>query len=197
VWPSTGRTQPARRRSRTSSGATLLRRRRHVVRASIDGFHHPRAERYRLGADSPVGYYEDSFDLDVLCRVLLDPLGPGGSLEYRSAVFDVAADAPRDEPVRRAPDDAVLLFDGVFLLRPELFDLWDLRIFVSVEPEETLRRALVRDRALYTSPAEVEHRYRTRYIPGQRLYVEAVRPHERADVVVVNDEPARPCLRRP
>jgi uridine kinase len=33
-----------------------------VIRASIDGFHRPRADRYRRGADSPVGYYDDSFD---------------------------------------------------------------------------------------------------------------------------------------
>ncbi len=35
---------------------------RDVVRASIDGFHRPRAERYRRGSESPDGFYEDSFD---------------------------------------------------------------------------------------------------------------------------------------
>jgi uridine kinase len=178
-------------------GETLRRRGRHVVRASIDGFHRPRTERYRRGTDSPAGYYEDSFDLDALRRVLLQPLGPGGSREYRTAVFDVVADAPRAEPLLRVPDDAVLLLDGVFLLRPELCDVWDLRVFASVEPEETLRRALVRDRGLHASAAELERRYRTRYIPAQLLYLGAVRPEELADLVVVNDDPARPRLARP
>lgn len=35
---------------------------RQIVRASIDGFHRPRAERYRQGPLSPAGYYEDSLD---------------------------------------------------------------------------------------------------------------------------------------
>lgn len=33
---------------------------REVIRASVDGFHRPRVERYRRGPDSPEGYYEDS-----------------------------------------------------------------------------------------------------------------------------------------
>ena len=54
---------------------------RAVIRASVDGFHNPRHFRYRLGADSPEGYYRDSFDYETLKAVLLDPLGArGGSL---------------------------------------------------------------------------------------------------------------------
>jgi uridine kinase len=35
-----------------------------VIRASIDGFHHPRTVRYRRGRSSPEGYYRDSFNDD-------------------------------------------------------------------------------------------------------------------------------------
>jgi len=167
---------------------------RRVVRASIDGFHRPRAERYRRGADSAEGYYRDSFDLEALRRELLDPLGPGGSRLYRTAVFDFRTDSPRDEDRQRAADDAVLIVDGVFLLRPELRDLWDLRIFLRVSPEESLRRALVRDLELFGSAEEIEHRYRTRYLPGQQLYLDEARPLEAADFVVDNDDPEAPHL---
>ena len=44
---------------------------RAVIRASIDGFHRPRAERYKRGKDSSEGYYEDSFDYISLRDVLL------------------------------------------------------------------------------------------------------------------------------
>jgi uridine kinase len=50
----------------------------HVVRVSMDGFHHPRAVRDRQGRASPNGYYEDAYDLAGLRRHLLDPLGPDG-----------------------------------------------------------------------------------------------------------------------
>jgi uridine kinase len=175
--------------------AGLLRRGgRAVVRASIDGFHRPREERYRRGPDSPLGYYADSFDYDALRRCLLEPLGPGGTLGYRTAVFDVRTDSPQPATEAVAPRDAVLLLDGIFLLRPELFESWDLRIFVSVGFEEVLRRALERDAAHLGSRTEAERRYRSRYIPGQQLYYAAARPAETADLVVYNDDPARPAL---
>jgi uridine kinase len=167
---------------------------RQVVRASVDGFHRPRAQRYRLGPDSAEGYYQDSFDHETLRAALLEPLGPGGDRRYRSAAFDHRTDAPVAAPVGVAAPDAVLLFDGVFLLRPELRDAWDLRVFVTVPEEEMLRRAVVRDAELFGSPSEVEHRYRTRYIPGQRLYFASACPLETADVVVHNTDPERPVL---
>jgi uridine kinase len=71
--------------------------------------------------------------------------------------------------------------DGVFLQRPELDDLWDLRIWVDVSFEESLRRAEIRD-AHYMP--DVRGRYERRYHPGQRLYLERVDPRSRADVVV-------------
>jgi uridine kinase len=89
---------------------------------------------------------------------------------------------------------ATLLFDGVFLLRPEVRDLWDVTIFVDVPFAETLRRALLRDVPLLGSPAEVEARYRARYIPGQELYFDSVRPAELADIVVCNEDPAASVL---
>jgi uridine kinase len=59
--------------------ALLLRTRgREVIRASTEGFHLPRAQRYRRGEFSPEANYHDSFDYDTLRRVLLDPLGPDG-----------------------------------------------------------------------------------------------------------------------
>ena len=91
-----------------------------------------------------------------------------------------------------APADAVLLLDGVFLLRPELIGRWDLSIFVSAAFEQTLDRARTRDLARLGSAAEVERRFRTRYIPAQKLYFATARPADHADIIVHNDEPRRP-----
>ena len=173
--------------------APIQARGRPVIRASIDGFHRPRAARYKRGADSPEGYYRDSFDYAALRAALLDPLGPHGNRAYRRAVFDYRTDAPVREPLRIAPADAVLLFDGVFLFRPELNDCWDYRIFVAVDFEVAIARAVARDRARGADET-IAARYRTRYAPGQRIYLQAVRPQERADVVVENDDPAHPKL---
>lgn len=170
---------------------------RQVIRASIDGFHRPRAERYRLGVDSPEGYYLDSFDYGALRDVLLVPLGPQGSRRYRRAVFDFRSDSPVGEPSLEAPPDAILLFDGVFLFRPELYPYWDFRIFVDVDFDETLRRACERDTALLGSADAIRKRYQVRYIPGQQLYLQTARPADRANVVLENVDPKTPTLLAP
>ncbi|MGC4863961.1 uridylate kinase [Micromonospora sp. DT53] len=172
--------------------AVVLRERgRDVVRATIDDFLFPRTQRYPRGEYSAEGCYYDTHDHDALKRVLLDPLGPGGDRRFQPAVYDHTADAVLSPPVTTAPANAVLVFDGVFLLRPELLAGWDLRIFVSTALERTVDRAVIRERRVSTR-ADIERRWRQRYIPSQRLYFATARPTRYADVVVHNDEPQRP-----
>jgi uridine kinase len=174
--------------------AVVLRARgREVIRVSIESFLLPRSQRYRRGEYSAEGCYQDSFDFDALHRVLLDPLGPGGDRRFQQAVYDRPRETPLSLPVTTAPADAVLLFDGVFLLRPELIDGWDLRIFVSAAFEETLDRARTRDLALFGSAPEVERRHHERYRPSQQFYFDAVRPTDHADIIVHNDVPQQPA----
>ncbi|MBI3914429.1 MAG: uridine kinase [Chloroflexi bacterium] len=172
--------------------APIESRGREVIRASIDRFHRPRAERYARGADSPEGYYYDSFDYAALRAALLDPLGPNDTRAYRRRVFDYRADAPVHDPTRVAAADAILLFDGVFLLRPELAACWDYCIFVHVEFEVALERALARDAKMFGSAENARARYMNRYIPGQRIYLQAVQPQRLADVIVDNNDSTEP-----
>jgi uridine kinase len=165
---------------------------REVIRATVDDFLVPRAQRYRRGRYSAEGCYFDAHDRAALCRVLLDPLGPDGDRRFQPSVYDSDTDTALSPPAMTAPADAVLVFDGVFLLRPELLDRWDLRIFVSVPFEETVVRARVRSTASAGSAADVERSWRDRYIPAQQLYFAAARPAEHADVIVYNEELQRP-----
>lgn len=166
---------------------------RTAIRGSIESFLLPQPQRYRRGEYSAEGCYHDSFDFDALHRVLLDPLGPGGDRTFRSAVYDRATETAQSQPATTAPADAVLIFDGVFLLRPELIDRWDFGIFVSTTPEVALARARTRDRALFGSASAVDRRHRERYGPSQQFYVDRVHPTELVDVVVHNDDPERPA----
>ena len=105
-------------------------------------------------------------------------------------------DAVDHEALRASVAEAagLVIVDGVFLFRPELDDLWSLRVFVEISEEESLRRGVGRDGALHTSPEVAEYLYRVRYLPAQRMYQARVRPRDRADVVVVNERPAAPQL---
>jgi uridine kinase len=162
--------------------AALASSGRPVIRACVDDFLRPKALRYRRGGLSAEGYYRDSFDRTALRRALLDPLGPGGDRRYRAAVFDAAEDRPLSLPPETAPEDAVLLVDGVFLQHPDLRGAWDLVIWMDVSFDEALRRARRRDAARFG--ADVAERYTTRYLPGQAIYLSECRPAETADLVV-------------
>ncbi|UCD04989.1 MAG: uridine kinase [candidate division WOR-3 bacterium] len=173
-------------------GAALVTHEREVIRASIDGFHRPRRERYYRGELSPEGYYHDSFDIEAIKQCLLLPLGPDGTGEYHTKIFDFRHDSPLISPPAHAPEDSILLFDGVFLLRPELNELWDLSIFVQIDFSVSLQRALNRDLPLFGTKEEIIHRYEKRYIPGQRIYLREAKPQRVADIVIDNNDPNNP-----
>ncbi|MBT7617428.1 MAG: hypothetical protein HN590_09120 [Calditrichaeota bacterium] len=177
-----------------SLAETLLESGRDIIRASIDGFHNPREVRYRQGRDSARGYYENSFNHRAILDNLVLPLGPAGDLRYRTGSFNYKADMEIDSPWKVAQSDSILIFDGVFLYHPQLCDHWDFGIFVDADFAVTIERAVIRDQHLFGSPDEVREIYRKRYIPGQKIYLQAQSPSERADIVVDNNDFLNPVL---
>lgn len=151
-----------------------------VILASIDRFHHPRAIRYAKGQDSPEGFFVDSFDLAALKRELLDPLAPGGSGVFRRAVFDHRRDQPVMAPAETAPPGAVLLFEGIFLHRPELRGSFDLTVFLDVPFAQSYRRMAERDGC----DPDPQHPANRRYFLGQQLYLSSCEPQSRAGILI-------------
>jgi uridine kinase len=73
-----------------------------------------------------------------------------------------------------APDNAVLLLDGIFLHRPELRHWWDLSIWLAVQPPTAAERLQRRD-------GQPPH---PRYLKGQELYIAEAKPKHHASLVV-------------
>ncbi|NJM91266.1 MAG: uridine kinase [Myxococcales bacterium] len=164
-----------------------------VIRSSIDGFHNPRAVRYRRGKDSPEGFFFDSFNYSLLKSYLLDPVSPGGSLRYRVAGFDHRADRAIDSPLLTANPPSILLFDGIFAHRPEIAHYWDYSIFLEVNRRESLRRCNARDgvRDAEDDPDAAVHR---RYTKGQEIYLRSCTPQAAASRIINNDDLANPSV---
>jgi len=165
-----------------------------VLRASIDGFHNPKQIRQQRGALSPQGYYHDSFNYPLLKEYLLEPLAPAGKRLCRASAFDFKSDSPTLAEELCVTDGCILLFEGVFLFRPELLAEWDLKIFVDIDFQTSLERALQRDLELFGNQQEITRRYRERYIPGQQLYLESVKPKTRADIIFDNRDFMNPGI---
>jgi uridine kinase len=161
---------------------------REVIEVHVDDFHHLRARRYALGRTSPEGFWLDSYDYDALERDVLSPLGPGGSGGYRWGATDLERDVRLELDPAGAPDDAIVLIEGIFLHRDELAHRWDLSVWLDVPFDETARRMALRD-GVSDDPDGLRAR---RYIDGQRLYFAACRPWERATLVVDNHDWSAP-----
>jgi uridine kinase len=170
---------------------------RPAVHLSMDGYHHPRERRYRQGRRSATGYYDDAFDFSAFAEQVLIPLGPSGDRRYRERIRDLATDEPIEEPPREVAADGLVIVDGSFLQRPELFEHWDQRIFVDTSLAVARARGVARDAGQLGGRAEAESLYDERYHAAARIYLGAVRPHERATLVVQNDDPANPQLHFP
>lgn len=160
---------------------------RQVIQASADGFHNPRSIRYKKGSLSPEGFYYDSYNYKALIKDLLDPLSHNGDRQYRTKAFDVVNDQPVDSPSLIADDDAILIMDGIFLLRPEMLPFWDLTIYLVIDFANSMPRGIARDAELIGSHTEAERRYRERYVPGQRLYHRVANPLDKADILIDNN----------
>lgn len=172
----------------------LEQRGREVLRVSIDGFHNPARIRHRQGRHCPKGYYQDSFDHDAIVTYVLNPLGPQGNRQYKPAHFDYLSETQIDLDWQQARDDAILLFDGIFLQRPELKDHWDFTVFVNTDFSIMIDRACERDIDKFKTLECVRERFEQRFIPGSRIYLEQHRPHKQAHMVIDNNNVSRPVL---
>lgn len=156
---------------------------RRIIRASVDGFHNPRAIRYRLGRQSPEGYFRNSYNYEQLKALLLDPLSPGGNGRYRTAAFDHRTDQLVIVPEAQAAPGDILVFDGIFLHRPELRGYWDYSVFLEVDFPISIARCAQRNGSS-PDPQAPDNR---RYVEGQQLYLRTCEPEQYATVVIKNE----------
>ena len=159
---------------------TALRRAVQVVH--MDDFLNPRSVRYGMGRTSPEGFFKDTYDLAAFNTKVLDPLKPGAAPAVTLRAFDHLADAPVDDDPVEIPPTAVVVIEGMFLHRDELWTCWDMSIFLDVPFSVTVARMVHRDGA----PPDPEHPSWFRYLQGQRIYLSACKPTERATYVIDN-----------
>jgi len=185
----------------TASGKTTLanelaeelrRRKKEVVRTSIDNFHHPRAIRYRQGKDSAIGYYEDAHDYQAFKDKLLIPLGENGNLQYQTISLDLEKDEYVNTEPQLAKDDTIFIIDGTFLLKKELIHLFDYKIFVQTDFDIARIRGAKRETIAFGSYESAEEMFLNRYHAASGLYLKEHNPQENADIVVNNNDVGSP-----
>lgn len=162
----------------------------HVVH--VDDFHFEKAKRYQ-GRENPGElFYYESFNFDKLRNEVLIPLTRDGKLEKRLKLLDLESDTyslVRDYNIQAGQ---VVIVEGVFLFRLDLVDYFNLRVFLTVSEEESIKRALNRDKHL--SQNEIPQRYREKYLAGQRIYFKEDDPLSNVDLLVDNNDYESPTI---
>lgn len=167
---------------------------RPVIHTTLDGFHNPRSCRYARGRESAEGYYYDAYNYDGVVENLLLPLGPKGDRQYRTKIFDLITDQAMQPEANTAPAEAILIVDGSFALRPELREHWDFKIFVNVAYDIAENRAGDRDAKCFGSTDEARRITKKRSHAAHKIHASSCLPQEIANLVIQNDDPARPTV---
>lgn len=186
---------------KTSLGHELARglagRGRSALRASLDDFKRPWSEAHLYDRRSGEGYYRNAFDLEAARRLLLDPSEPTADGLVALCSIDPLTQIDHSAAGTAMPTTGVLIVDGVFACRPELDSSWDLRVWVEIDAELSVRRGTERDTEREGSAANAEALHRDRYLASEMLYMSEVDPCSFVEVIVDNTDFDRPRLLRP
>ncbi len=174
----------------------LARRGRPVFRASLDDFKRPWSERHRYDRVSGEGYYRNAFDYDAACKLVLDPSDPLADGIVSLCSIDPITQVDHSAVKAVMPANGVLIVDGVFAFRPEINAYWDLRVWVDIDAELSVRRGIERDAEMYGGADQAETLHRDRYLASEVLYMSEVDPRSFVDVIVNNTDFDRPRLIR-
>jgi uridine kinase len=158
---------------------------REVLRASLDDFKRPWADRHLYDRESGEGYYRNAFDYAAVRTLLLDPAAADGSGDCVLCSRDPLTQVDHSTVVTRATRDAVLIVDGVFAFRPEINDCWDFRIWLDIDPEMSVHRGTLRDQGTWAG-TDAKATHRDRYLVAERIYIDEVNPTRLVDIAIDN-----------
>lgn len=140
----------------------------------------------------------DSHQLDRITHELIEPFRDGAP-DVLTAAFDEPSDTPI-ETRETVAERSVLVFDGLFVHRPELAPYWTVSVLLEADrrcdaawldyllgglPDDPTERARELD-------ARLARARWPRYRDGWRLYVDTARPADRATCVIDNDDVSEP-----
>ena len=174
----------------------LLQKGANAIRISLDGFHNPKKIRYQKGRTCPKGYYFDAYNYSEIVEHLLMPLESSTNNLIRTQTLNLNTDERELSEQFEIPKGSIVVVDGSFSLRKELYDFWDMRLYLKVDFSCAEKRAGERDGVFFGSKDLAIETTRNRYHQAHRIHNELEKPWEKADYVVDNNDPCNPYLQK-
>ena len=136
-----------------------------------DDFYRPMPEADRVALSAREGY-ERNFDWERLREQVLAPLRSHNSARFQRYDWPSASLAEWHDVAA----EGIVIVEGVYALRPQLRDFYDLTLFVDTPREERVRRMLDRN-------ADDSERI-TRWMAAEDWYLDNIDPRSYASVAV-------------
>lgn len=155
----------------------------------IDDFHNP-GEIRSLGPNEVDAYLENAFNFKFLETEILQPIKQGLDIDKTLILLNLETDTYSLKRHFTIDSETIVIVEGVLLYRPPIDRYFDVRIFLDIPFDEVFYRASVRD--VPVSGASILERYRTKYLPAQKRYLDDYHPKERCHFVIDNTDYASP-----
>ena len=164
-----------------------------AVLIHLDAWHTP--PEVRFNRDNPAEhFYNHAFRFTQVFERLIEPLRRHRSIHLTVELTRL----PEDDRYLYTYDFReveVVVLEGIFLLRRDLRERYDLAFWVECSFETALARALVRNQE-GRSEREIRGDHHTIYFPAQRIHLARDDPKSRLDGIV-DIERLRPIATRP
>jgi len=142
--------------------------------------------------DEVEAFYFHGFNTNKIIEEILTPFREKGSLDVTLRSFGDDTGRYGKEKQYRIEEGGVMLVEGIHMFREPLIDFFDLKIYLYMDEQEALHRALVRD--IYLGEEQKVTEFVQKHIPAQKMYSAKHIPTEESDYAVDNTNHRRPRL---
>lgn len=157
----------------------------------IDDFHNP--VKIRTGGENQIiTYYKNAFNYNQIIHEIMKPLQINGCVSKNVLCLNLDTDKYENDIQFEINERTIVLIEGVLLFREPMLEYLEGKIFLHIDFEKVMERARVRDVPKYGQ--EFLQKYTNKYIPVQKLYLSEHTPEEKSDIIINNQDYARPII---
>ncbi|MCK4420727.1 HAD-IA family hydrolase [candidate division WOR-3 bacterium] len=158
----------------------------------LDDFHNPK--RFREQGENEIdSYINNAFNLKLLKDEILSPVKSGGLVDKELTLLDLESDSFINKKHYHIDNQTIIILEGTLLYREPIDEFIDYRVYLDIDFEEVLKRAGQRDEARFGK--EILEKYKNKYIPIQKRYIEKYLPKKRSDLVIDNTDYNHPMVK--
>ncbi|WP_192930249.1 GNAT family N-acetyltransferase [Alkaliphilus pronyensis] len=163
----------------------------HIQTIHLDDFHNPSEIRHK-DTNPILSYIHNAFNLNCIETELLKPVISDGILDKELTLLELESNEFNIIKKYEINPDTIVLVEGVLLYREPIDKYFELRIYLDISFEEVLKRASIRDGCLMGET--VIEKYRQKYIPIQKWYIEKYQPVKKSTIIIKNDNYEKPKI---